>query len=125
MKRLFSVMAGMVCISFYLCIGEQADTSVSADHKKRHDLKTFKSPLNKNGEKRPMTTDTPLPLGITEEMPLNKVELVYGFYSSKTGAGRQELVLFADGTVRLFFSRTYNDSNPKIMEAKCGSDQIL
>ena len=81
--------------------------------------------MKKNEEKKSMTTDSHLPLGITEEMHLNEVQLVYGFYSAKTGAGRQELSFLADGTVKLFHSRSYNDPNPKTIEVKCSSDNIL
>ena len=72
-----------------------------------------------------MTIDSHLPLGITDDTPLNKVALVLGFYSSKTGAGSQEISLCADGTVKLFHSRSYKDPKPKIIEVKCGSEQIL
>jgi hypothetical protein len=125
MNRYFLVIPGTICIACVLCAGEPSDTSASVNQKKRYDLTNVKSQLKKSEEKKPMTTDVQLPLGITEKMPLNEVKLVYGFYSAKTGAGRQEITLLADGTVTLFNSRSYNDPHPKIMEAKCSGDQIL
>jgi hypothetical protein len=100
------------------------DSTASAGPNKPHGTNLTKSSMKKE-EKKPMTTDSHPPLGITAEMPLNKIELVYGFYSSKTGAGSQEITLRADGTVKLFYSRSYDDAQPKIMEAKCGGDQVL
>ena len=125
MNRCFIAIPSIIAVAFMLCLGKQTDTAVSVNQKKHYDLKNAKSPLKKNKEKKTMTTDSPLPLGITAEMALNNVELVYGFYSSKTGAGSQEISFRADGTVKLFYSRSYDDPHPKIMEAKCGSDQIL
>jgi hypothetical protein len=93
--------------------------------KKSHRLETQKKSPDKAMKKNKQSEASRYPLGITEETPLDKVELVYGFYSSKTGAGRQEISFVADGTVKLFFSRSYKDSNPKVIEAKCGTEQII
>ena len=58
-------------------------------------------------------------------MPLNDIELTLGFYSSKTGAGSQEISVRADGTIKLFYSRSYDDSNPKVIEGRCAGEQVL
>jgi len=125
MKQYFVKLSGVILIAFIICIGKQPAPISSEDQNNLDNSNKVQSPIKKYEEKKITTTDTHLPLGITKEMPLNKVELHYGFYSSKTGAGRQEVSFFADGTVKLFFSRSYDDSNPKVLEVKCSSDQIL
>lgn len=76
-------------------------------------------------EGKPRPAGTILPLGIAAETPMNKIELVLGFYSSKSGAGVQEIALRADGTVTLFYSRSYADTHPKVLKAKCPRNQVL
>jgi hypothetical protein len=123
-KRPVMAIPGIVTCLFFLCLGKQTDSTASAGLHKPHGAKMTKSSMKKE-EKKTMATDSHPPLGITAEMPLDKIELVYGFYSSKTGAGSQEITLRADGTVKLFYSRSYDDPQPKVVEAKCGSEQIL
>jgi len=58
----------------------------------------------------------PLPLGLAEE-DLPKVEVKYGVYSSKTGAGVEELFLRGEGKVVL--KRTASrEADPELQEGK-------
>lgn len=51
----------------------------------------------------------PLPFGLTEaELP--KVEIMYAFYSAKTGAGKQELTISGSGKVTLLMTKTAGDA---------------
>lgn len=55
-----------------------------------------------------MTAAQQLPFGLTDaELP--KVEIMYAFYSAKTGAGKQELTIGGDGTVTLLMTKTAGD----------------
>jgi hypothetical protein len=114
--------SGTIAIIFVGCICKYSLPTYSADQTKTHSVKSL---IKKTRGDTIMTTGPHLPLGITKDMPLEKVELTYGFYSSKTGAGRQELTFIADGTVRLFYSCTYNDSNPKVIEVKCSCEKVI
>jgi hypothetical protein len=72
------------------------------------------------------TADVPYPpFGIDKETPLDKVEILLGFYSAKTGAGKQEILLKADGSVRLFFSKSMQDKAPKALEGHCQPETVL
>lgn len=64
------------------------------------------------------------PFGLTPET-LADVELFYGFQSSKTGAGKQEIVIRGDGDVRLFFSRSMYDEEPQVREGRLPEEVIL
>jgi hypothetical protein len=114
-----------VHIIFVSCFGGQTDKTLSQSQTMNQTSGNSKSTEKKDEEKKTMATESTLPMGITDEMPLQKIQLVYGFYSAKTGAGRQELTILADGTITLFYSRSYNDQNPKLLEAKCDKDQVL
>ena len=46
-----------------------------------------------------------LPFGLSAA-DLNNVEIMYGFYSAKTGAGKQELTVFGSGKVTLYLTNT-------------------
>lgn len=87
-----------------------------------------KSPPKTETRKGPtmMIEETPyLPFGIGKDTPLDKIEILLAFYSAKTGAGKQEITLRGDGTVRLFFSRSMQDKTPKHMEATCEPGTVL
>ena len=60
--------------------------------------------------------EAPLPFGL-KTSDLSKVEVMYAFYSAKTGAGRQELTINGNGMVRLLFTRN-RDAAPTIREAQ-------
>ena len=63
-----------------------------------------------------MTQSPALPFGL-KVTDLPQVEIMYAFYSAKTGAGRQELTISGNGTVRLLLTRT-RDDQPVIREAQ-------
>jgi len=65
----------------------------------------------------------PLPLDLTEE-DLLKVEVMYGLYSSKTGAGVEEVYLFGSGKVVLKRTASY-DAVPEIIETPLDVDVLL
>lgn len=75
---------------------------------------------------KPTMPDTQLawPFGLTPET-LSDVELSYGFQSSKTGAGQQDIVIRGDGHVRLFFSRSMYDEEPQVREGQLPQEVIL
>ncbi|HVG58115.1 MAG TPA: hypothetical protein VNA24_06145 [Hyalangium sp.] len=60
------------------------------------------------------TAETALPFGLTKA-DLPKVEIMYAFYSAKTGAGKQELTVSGSGKVKLLLTKTMGD-NPTIRE---------
>lgn len=64
-----------------------------------------------------------LPLSLKPE-DLAKLELSYGFYASKTGAGVQEVHLSGDGRVRLKLTRAYN-LEPEHREGKLEPEVLL
>ncbi len=64
-----------------------------------------------------------LPLSLTRE-DLSKLELSYGFYSAKTGAGVQEIHISGDGSVRLRRTRAY-DAPPELREGKLEPEALL
>lgn len=64
-----------------------------------------------------------LPLSLTRE-DLPKLELSYGFYSAKTGAGVQEVHLFGDGRVRLKRTGSYN-AEPQYRDGKLAPQVLL
>lgn len=68
---------------------------------------------------------TYIPFGIDKETQLDKVEILLAFYSAKTGAGKQEMLLKGDGTVRLFFSKSMQDKAPKVAEGHCDPAVVL
>src|SRR5438105_79590 len=57
-----------------------------------------------------------LPFGLTET-DLPSVEIMYGFYSAKTGAGKQEITISGSGKVKLFLTKTRTDA-PTVREEK-------
>ena len=62
-----------------------------------------------------MNPETKIPFGLKPtELPL--ANLLLGFYSGKTGAGRQEITLRGDGSVQLFHSRSMEDDQPKTLQ---------
>lgn len=56
---------------------------------------------------------------------LPKVGILYGFYSAKTGAGKQEITISGDGTVKLFLTRSMYDAKPEVRQGKVSSEVIL
>jgi hypothetical protein len=64
-----------------------------------------------------------LPFGLSRS-DLNKVEIMYGFYSAKSGAGRQELTIFGTGKVRLLLTRS-REAVPSIVEAQLDEKMIV
>lgn len=83
-------------------------------------------PMNAKEKKMISVEDIPyVPFGITKDTPLDKVEILLAFYSAKTGAGKQEITLRGDGTVRLFFSKSAQDKTPRVVEGQCGVEPVL
>lgn len=64
-----------------------------------------------------------LPLSLKRE-DLAKLELSYGFYSAKTGAGEQEVFLHGDGRVRLKLTRAH-DAEPEYRDGKLEPEVLL
>ncbi len=65
----------------------------------------------------------PLPLDLTEE-DLPKIEIKYGLYSSKSGAGVEEVFLLGTGKVVLRRTASYN-SPPVIVEGAISVEVIV
>ena len=55
---------------------------------------------------------------------LNNVEIMYGFYSAKTGAGKQELTIYGSGKVRLYLTRM-REAAPEIREGQLHLDVVI
>ena len=51
----------------------------------------------------------PLPFGLTDA-DIPKIEILYGFYSMKTGAGKQEITVTGTGKVTLLLTKTAGDT---------------
>lgn len=66
-----------------------------------------------------------LPFGLDKDSDLGKIRIKLAFHSAKTGAGRQEMTLWGDGRVSLFFSRSDKDKSPKTLEGTCESARIV
>lgn len=64
-----------------------------------------------------------LPFGLSRA-DLNKVEIMYGFYSAKSGAGRQELTIFGSGKVQLLLTRN-SEAVPLIVEGHLNETMIV
>jgi hypothetical protein len=64
-----------------------------------------------------------LPFGLNRA-DLGKVEIMYGFYSAKTGAGRQELAILGSGKVSLLMTRS-GESVPSIVEGHLEEKMIV
>ncbi|WNG37359.1 hypothetical protein F0U60_29450 [Archangium minus] len=69
------------------------------------------------------TESAELPLSLQRE-DLKKLEISYGFYSSKMGAGVQEIHLFGDGRVRLKRTRSY-EAEPEYREGSLEPQALL
>jgi hypothetical protein len=65
----------------------------------------------------------PLPFNLTKST-LPEVELLYGFYSSKTGAGKQEITILGSGKVKLLLTRSFS-SPPEIREGAVSTDLVV
>lgn len=80
-----------------------------------------------NTKEKVMTVEqiTHMPFGLDKASDLGKIEIKLAFHGAKTGAGRQEMTLWGDGRVRLFFSRSDQDKSPKILEGTCEFRRIL
>lgn len=65
------------------------------------------------------------PFGLEADAPLDKIEVTLAFQSAKTGAGKQEIALRGDGSVRLFFSRSDRDKAPRTLEGRCDPEAII
>ncbi|MDQ3003191.1 MAG: hypothetical protein M3Y08_18260 [Fibrobacterota bacterium] len=66
-----------------------------------------------------------MPFGLDKASDLGKIEIKLAFHGAKTGAGREEMTLWGDGRIRLYFSRSDQDKAPKIVEGTCESERIL
>jgi hypothetical protein len=65
----------------------------------------------------------PLPFGLTDSQ-LADVQIVYAFISGKTGAGRQEITIFGNGSVTLFYTPT-RDAEPMTREGQVSRDVVV
>jgi hypothetical protein len=75
------------------------------------------------GEKMKNNNVDSMPFGLNKS-DLANVEVVYGFYSSKTGAGEQKIILTGNGKVQLYLTRAYN-AKPEIKDGRLSSDVFL
>ena len=64
-----------------------------------------------------------LPLSLTRE-ELAKLELSFGFYSAKMGAGVQEIHILGNGSVRLKRTRSH-DADPEVREGTLEPEALL
>jgi hypothetical protein len=64
-----------------------------------------------------------LPFGLSRA-DLNKVEILYGFYSAKSGAGKQELAILGSGKVRLLLTRN-SEAVPSMVEGQLDEKMIV
>jgi hypothetical protein len=89
--------------------------------------KTKSAPPKTTKEKKMNSVeDIPyVPFGINKDTPLDQVEILLGFYSAKAGAGKQEIRLRGDGKVHLFFTKSEQDTSPKVLEGHCGVEPVL
>lgn len=85
-----------------------------------------KLPPEKSKDQAMQIEDIPyLPFGLTKDSDLDGIRIRLAFISAKTGAGKQEIVLTGKGHVSLFFSRSFQDKAPKIIEGDCDPERIL
>ncbi len=66
---------------------------------------------------------TPLPFGLLPDQ-VAKTEVFYSFVSGKTGAGRQEMTIGGDGTVKLLFTAVRGEE-PTTAEGRISKDVVL
>ncbi len=64
-----------------------------------------------------------LPFNLTKST-LPEVEILYGFYSAKTGAGKQEITISGKGKVQLLLTRSFS-SEPEIREGVVSTDLVV
>lgn len=64
-----------------------------------------------------------LPFGLSRS-DLGKAEIMYGFYSAKPGAGRQELSILGSGKVKLLLTRS-SEAAPSIVEGQLDEKMIV
>jgi hypothetical protein len=77
-------------------------------------------------EKAMQIEDIPfLPFGLKTMSDLESVKIKLAFISAKTGAGKQEITISGLGHVRLFFSRSFQDKSPKIIEGDCEPERVI
>lgn len=83
-----------------------ASLTGSPQAEKRNDLP------QKGGRMSPQ--QEPLPFNLTSS-DLKNVEILYAFYSAKTGAGKQEITITGTGKIKLLLTRSYS-SPPEVRE---------
>lgn len=76
---------------------------------------------NKGGNE--MSSTGVLPFGL-READLPRVEIMYAFYSAKTGAGKQELTVSGAGKVTLLMTRTMGDQ-PQVLQGSLHPQAVV
>lgn len=102
-------------MAFWPCVATALLLAFSQAHKPKSDL-------SKKGIPMPSQSES-LPFGLNKS-GLAEVEILYGFYSSKTGAGKQEITISGNGRVKLFLTRSFSAA-PETIEVSVPTDLVV
>ncbi len=108
-------MLGIVSAIFFV---------VTLSHSFFEDAGTLRSIQNIKGDITMMNQTDSLPFNLSKD-DLASVDILYAYYSAKTGAGKQEIIITGNGIVKLFLTRSMYDDAPKIKEGKLTSENII
>jgi hypothetical protein len=104
---------GFGCVALAVCLAGLTP----GDH-------SSKAIQNGKGRLRMTSQSEQIAFGLTVQ-DVSKVQILYGFYSAKTGAGKQEILISGDGTVRLYLTKSMYDTRPESRQGKVSTDVIL
>lgn len=85
---------------------------------------TPQSIQNIKGENYIMNQTDSLPFNLSRE-DLASVDILYAYYSAKTGAGKQEIMIAGNGLVKLFLTHSMYDEEPKTKEGKLDPENFI
>ena len=97
---------------------------VMISHGYFQDAVTLRSIQNIKGDISMINQTDSLPFNLSKD-DLASVDILYAYYSAKTGAGKQELIITGNGIVKLFLTRSMYDEAPKTKEGKLALETII
>jgi hypothetical protein len=72
-----------------------------------------------------MTAQTDsLPFDLSKD-DLPSVNIFFAYYSAKTGAGKQEIIIMGNGAVKLVYTKSMYDEKPETRDGKISLDNII
>lgn len=103
-----------IFLSLIVFVGTQNSTPAK-------ELKSFKAK-----EKSMLNEHTPyLPFSLNKNSDFNEIKIRLVFEAGKPNEGRQEICISGSGKIDLFFSRSSQDKNPRILEGNCDQHHII